>query len=105
LLEDRATASCSGARRRLHDSSHPGALDAHFASKIDPGYAVVDEVIWPEYNATWIEPLNRSDDPITDIKQIMRVDTRVLQVIYAIASGQDRLYVGQQLDVFIRSEN
>jgi hypothetical protein len=32
-----------------------------------------------------------------------RVDTRVLQVIYAIEPGQQPVYVGQQLDVFIRS--
>jgi hypothetical protein len=30
-----------------------------------------------------------------------RVDTRVLQVIYAIDAGNRRLFVGQQLDVFI----
>jgi HlyD family secretion protein len=30
-----------------------------------------------------------------------RVDTRVLQVIYAIDNGSKRLFVGQQLDVFI----
>ena len=30
-----------------------------------------------------------------------RVDTRVLQVIYAIDTGGRRLFVGQQLDVFI----
>lgn len=30
-----------------------------------------------------------------------RVDTRVLQVIYAIDNGSNRLFVGQQLDVFI----
>ncbi|MGL4552075.1 MAG: HlyD family secretion protein [Gemmataceae bacterium] len=30
-----------------------------------------------------------------------RVDTRVLQVIYAVGSGPSRLYVGQQLDVYI----
>jgi HlyD family secretion protein len=33
-----------------------------------------------------------------------RVDTRVLQAIYAIAPGQPQVYVGQQLDVFIRSD-
>jgi hypothetical protein len=33
-----------------------------------------------------------------------RVDTRVLQVIYAAAPGQGRLYVGQQVDVFIEAE-
>jgi multidrug resistance efflux pump len=30
-----------------------------------------------------------------------RVDTRVLQVIYALPPGQSNLYVGQQVDVFI----
>src|SRR5262249_42411011 len=33
-----------------------------------------------------------------------RVDTRVLQVIYAIQPGQPTVYVGQQLDVFIGAE-
>jgi multidrug resistance efflux pump len=33
-----------------------------------------------------------------------RVDTRVLQVIYAIEPGPASVYVGQQLDVFIRAE-
>jgi multidrug efflux pump subunit AcrA (membrane-fusion protein) len=32
-----------------------------------------------------------------------RVDTRVLQVIYACESGEGSLYVGQQLDVFIEA--
>ncbi len=30
-----------------------------------------------------------------------RVDTRVLQVIYAIDQSQPEIYIGQQLDVFI----
>ncbi len=33
-----------------------------------------------------------------------RVDTRVLQVIYAVESPPNGLYVGQQVDVFIESE-
>jgi len=32
-----------------------------------------------------------------------RIDTRVLQVIYAIEPGRENVYVGQQVDVFIRS--
>jgi HlyD family secretion protein len=32
-----------------------------------------------------------------------RVDTRVLQVIYAVKSTEQRLYVGQQLDVFLNA--
>src|SRR5262249_10992145 len=34
-----------------------------------------------------------------------RVDTRVLQVIFAIERGQDRVFVGQQLDAFIFSQS
>jgi hypothetical protein len=34
-----------------------------------------------------------------------RVDTRVLQVIYAIDTRGTPLYVGQQLDVFLAAEN
>jgi hypothetical protein len=30
-----------------------------------------------------------------------RVDTRVLQVIYALEGAEGRVYVGQQLDVFL----
>ena len=33
-----------------------------------------------------------------------RVDTRVLQVIYEVEPGQGRLYVGQQLDVYVLRE-
>jgi len=33
-----------------------------------------------------------------------RVDTRVLQVIYAVGPGPGRLYVGQQVDVFIAAD-
>lgn len=32
-----------------------------------------------------------------------RVDTRVLQVIYSLAPGENRVYVGQQMDVFIET--
>jgi hypothetical protein len=32
-----------------------------------------------------------------------RVDTRVLQVIYAVESAETTLYVGQQVDVFINA--
>lgn len=33
-----------------------------------------------------------------------RVDTRVLQVIYSFPAGERRVYVGQQMDVFIAGE-
>ena len=48
-----------------------GALFHHFASKQELGYAVVDEVIWPRFKATWIDPLEQSEDPIKDTKRLM----------------------------------
>src|SRR5262245_8999797 len=49
-----------------------GALFHHFAGKLELGYAVVDEVIWPEFHAAWIAPLERSEDPIRDTKRLLR---------------------------------
>jgi TetR/AcrR family transcriptional repressor of nem operon len=49
-----------------------GALFHHFASKQELGYAVVDEVIWPRFQATWIAPLEQSADPIKDSKRLLR---------------------------------
>jgi AcrR family transcriptional regulator len=48
-----------------------GALFHHFAGKQELGYAVVDEVIWPLFKETMIDPLARSEDPIKDIKQLL----------------------------------
>jgi AcrR family transcriptional regulator len=48
-----------------------GALFHHFASKQELGYAVVDDVIWPRFRANWIEPLERSEDPIADLKGLL----------------------------------
>jgi hypothetical protein len=42
------------------------------ASTMELPYTAADEIIWPEFNASWIEPLNHSDDPITDVMQITR---------------------------------
>ena len=48
-----------------------GALFHHFASKQELGYAVVDEVIWPQFKAMWIDPLEQSEDPISVVKRLM----------------------------------
>ena len=48
-----------------------GALFHHFAGKHQLGYAVVEEIIWPRFKATWIDPLERSEDPIKDIKTVL----------------------------------
>jgi AcrR family transcriptional regulator len=49
-----------------------GAIFHHFASKQELGYAVVDEVIWPGFKVKWIDPLEQCDDPIKEIKRMMR---------------------------------
>jgi AcrR family transcriptional regulator len=48
-----------------------GALFHHFSGKQELGYAVVDEVIWPPFKATWIDPLEQSEDPIKDTKRLL----------------------------------
>jgi AcrR family transcriptional regulator len=49
-----------------------GALFHHFAGKHELGYAVVDELIWPEFKASWIDPMEHSEDPIKDMKGLLR---------------------------------
>jgi AcrR family transcriptional regulator len=48
-----------------------GAIFHHFANKQQLGYAVVEEVIWPRFKATWIDPLEQSHDPLRDIKSLL----------------------------------
>jgi AcrR family transcriptional regulator len=48
-----------------------GALFHHFASKQELGYAVVEEVIRPRFEAGWIEPLERSEDPLEDTRRLL----------------------------------
>jgi multidrug resistance efflux pump len=50
-----------------------------------------------------VEPLAIAKKALTG-ENTERVDTRVLQVIYAVEPGQPDVYVGQQLDVFICAE-
>jgi len=48
-----------------------GALFHHFAGKQQLAYAVVNEVIWPHFKATWIAPLEQTDDPIAHMKRVI----------------------------------
>src|SRR6202046_4118118 len=41
-----------------------GALYYHFKNKEALGYAVVEEVIWPDVGGKWVQPLQRVKDPI-----------------------------------------
>src|SRR5207248_495841 len=48
-----------------------GALFHHFKDKAELGYAVVTEVIRPNFKARWIDPLASSIDPIADLKSVL----------------------------------
>jgi len=49
-----------------------GALYHHFGSKIELGYAVIDEVVMDWFKTRWLDPLEQIGDPIDGIRQIMR---------------------------------
>jgi len=48
-----------------------GALYHHFASKLDIGYAVMDEFIADMIEDTWIKPIAEYDDPIEGISKVV----------------------------------
>lgn len=49
-----------------------GALFHHFDGKQQLGYAVVDELIEPLLLARWLDPLDGSTDPISDLQTSFR---------------------------------
>ena len=49
-----------------------GALFHHFEDKNDLGYAVVQEVVFPQLKERWLDPLADSVDPIAAVKKAMR---------------------------------
>ncbi len=51
-----------------------GALFHQFASKLELGYAVVDEVIVPMTQARWLEPLEAFENPLEGILHQLRVN-------------------------------
>ncbi len=49
-----------------------GAIFHHFAGKQELGYAVVEEMIGPLLEQRWLDAIEGSDDPITDLKKAFR---------------------------------
>ena len=48
-----------------------GALYHYFPTKLELGYAVVDEILSEHIQQTWVQPLLEADDPITAFKNII----------------------------------
>lgn len=48
-----------------------GALYHYFPTKLELGYAVVDEILADHIQQMWVQPLLDSEDPITAFKQII----------------------------------
>ena len=48
-----------------------GAIYHHFKNKMELGYAVIDEIIYETIKNNWIEPLAKTDDPITTLQQLL----------------------------------
>lgn len=51
-----------------------GALFHQFESKLDLGYAVVDEVLHPMTMARWVEPLAAFEDPLAGLLHVLKVN-------------------------------
>jgi AcrR family transcriptional regulator len=51
-----------------------GALFHQFASKLELGYAVVDEVLAPMTQARWVEPLAAFENPLEGILHLLDVN-------------------------------
>ena len=59
-----------------------GAFYHHFQAKADLGYAVIDESIRAKLLAKWVEPLERSDNPVSGfISALSDVDSEELKMI------------------------
>jgi len=55
-----------------------GALYHHFSNKKALGLAVIEEVIRPEIDSMWLQPLANNDDPLTAIRDILHANKALL---------------------------
>lgn len=91
-----------GSTKRLHVRVDIDEHDIHRFDGRSPARAMLRGDPSQEYPLTFVR-----EEPYVVPKRSLtgdnteRVDTRVLQVIYAVGSGPRRLHVGQQLDVYV----
>src|SRR5260370_33322357 len=64
-----------------------GAVFHHFKGKKDLGYAVVREVIQPDFKQQWSDPLAHSSDRINDLKRIFRQCAKTKMANGALVTG------------------
>lgn len=59
--------------KNILDETHvtKGALYHHFPSKLELGYAVVEEVIQPDMTTRWVTPLQASDNIINTLSSLI----------------------------------
>jgi len=55
-----------------------GALYHHFSNKKDLGLTVIDEVIRPEIEQMWLQPLLDNDDPLAAIGDILHANKALI---------------------------
>ena len=53
-----------------------GAMFYHFSNKVTLGYAVVDELLQEMVATKWLRPLEKCDNPIKCLQQIIRTSIR-----------------------------
>lgn len=83
-------------------------IDEHDIPRVEPGSEAVAMLKgYPErkypLQFVRVEPYVVPKRSLTG-RNTERIDTRVLQVVYALPSDVTNLYVGQQMDVFIKTD-
>jgi len=67
-----------------------GAFYYHFKSKDDMGVAIINEILKPTMQASFIEPMEESEDPVKDIYKMMKhllLENPFLQVAHGCPVG------------------